>query len=84
MPKYKPGQIITITHENYRFICRVVKDSESFCDNCDMFKILNNYINNKTRIKLCWQNFKLRNQPFDCGPNLGLYLNLKVIKYVAI
>lgn len=83
MPKYKAGQIITLTNKNYKIVCRVKKSDIHACNNCDMYKVLQ-HLDRKARIKLCWQNFKLRNQPFDCGPNLGLYLNLKVIKRVAI
>lgn len=84
MPRYKAGQIITLTNKNYKLVCRVRKDGSIYsCYNCDMYKALK-YLDREPRTKLCWRNFKLRNQPFDCGPNLGLYLNLKVIKYVKI
>lgn len=84
MPRYKAGQIITLTNKNYKLVCRVRKgDSVYSCFKCDMRKALI-YLDHESRTKLCWRNFKLRNQPFDCGPNLGLCLNLKVIKYVKI
>lgn len=84
MPRYKAGQIITLTDKNYKLVCRVRRDGSVYsCYNCDLFKALKR-LDRESRIKLCWQNFKLHNQPFDCGPNLGLYLNLKVIKYVKI
>ena len=84
MPRYKAGQIITLTNKNYKLICRVRKGgSVHSCFKCDICKALT-YLNRESRIKLCWQNFKLHNQPFDCWPNLGLYLNLEIIKYVKI
>lgn len=83
MSYYKKGQIITLTHGKYKFICRVVQ-SENSCDSCEIYKYIKQ-INNKYGVTaVCWRFFKLRNIPFNCTENLGLHLNLKIIKYVKI
>ena len=70
MPKYKAGQIITLTYKNRRIICRVTKGGIYSCYHCDMLPPCHTLM--------------LQNRPFSCGRELGLRLCLKIIRYVKI